>query len=96
MLHTSWTVVGRRLLSLPLTSLSRRVSFRCYIEFVLRLKFGLYEPMHVLTDRAAGRTPRNVFATFLRYARGSRLCDPSSTLFLGSGTVAGTGDGPVA
>ena len=25
------------------------------------------------TDRAAGRTPRNVFATFLRYARGSRF-----------------------
>ena len=25
---------------------------------------GLDELQHVLTDRAAGRTPRNVFATF--------------------------------
>ena len=54
------------------------------------------ELQHVLTDRSSGRTPRNVFATLFRYARGYRLCDPGPTLFLGSGTVAGTGHGPVA
>ena len=54
------------------------------------------EPLHVLTDRASGRTPRKVFATLFRYARGYRLCDPDSALFLGSGNVAGTGHGPVA
>jgi len=57
---------------------------------------GHYELQHVLTDRSSGQTPRNVFATLFRYARGYRLCDLGSTLFLGSGTVAGTGHGPVA
>ena len=28
--------------------------------------FGQSEPLHVLTDRASGRTPRNVFATLFR------------------------------
>jgi len=37
-----------------------------------------------------------LFATYLLHARGNRLCDPNSTLFLGSETVAGTGRGPVA
>ena len=59
-------------------------------------KYPVDELQHVLTDRASGRTPRNVFATLFRYARGYRLCDPDSTLFLGSGTVAGTGHGSVA
>jgi len=59
---------------------------------------GTREPLqlHVRTDRASGRTPRNVFATLFRYTRGCRLCDSGSTLFLGSGIVAGTGHGPVA
>jgi len=39
------------------------------------------EPLHVLTDRAAGRTPRNIFKR-IRYARGNRLCDPARQ-FLG-------------
>ena len=56
----------------------------------------LDEPLHVLTDRASGRTLRNVFASLFRFARGYRLCDRGSTLFLGSGTVAGSGHGPAA